>query len=234
MRVNRKASIRKHVRLADGKWRYCRPVPNAKGKIVSDMVMAKGREERHAEGTYCICFYNPKLTWQKCGPKPVDALAAAERQRALFKAMEHGIVERPKKSQTTGTIDEAVTAYLEELEAKVGNGSKRPQTHAASKQVLREFQAHCERKGKKNLSKITKARPAQLCGLGDPAEPHEISSHGEHEIHPREPVSQGNKRKRAKTPAFNMFLRVQTGHDWLTWVIGTSSEKRLSPDTIAH
>jgi hypothetical protein len=66
--------------------------------------MVKGREERHAEGTYCICFYNPKLTWQKCGPKPADALAAAERQRALFKAMEHGIVEGPKKSQTTGTI----------------------------------------------------------------------------------------------------------------------------------
>ena len=156
MRVNRKVSIWKHVRLADGKWRYCRPVLDAKGKIVSDIVMVKGREERHAGGTYCVCFYNPKLTWQKCGPKPADALAAAERQRALFKAMEHGIVERPKKSQTTGTIDEAVTAYLEELEAKVGNGSKRPQTHAACKQVLREFQAYCERKGKKSLSKITK------------------------------------------------------------------------------
>ena len=156
MRVNRKVSIWKHVRLADGKWRYCRPVLDAKGKIVSDMVMVKGREERHAEGNYVISFYNPKLTWQKCGRKPADAVVAAERQRALFKAMEHGIVERPKKSQTTGTIDEAVTAYLEELQAKVGNGSKRPQTHAASKQILREFQAYCERKGKKSLSKITK------------------------------------------------------------------------------
>ena len=156
MRVNRKVSIWKHVRLADGKWRYCRPVLDAKGKIVSDMVMVKGREEHHAEGNYVISFYNPKLTWQKCGRKPADAVVAAERQRALFKAMEHGIVERPKKSQTTGTIDEAVTAYLEELQAKVGNGSKRPQTHAASKQILREFQAYCERKGKKSLSKITK------------------------------------------------------------------------------
>jgi len=156
MRVNRRVSIWKHVRLADGKWRYCRPVFDDKGKIVSDIVMVKEREERHAEGTYSICFYNPKLTWQKCGRKPADAVAAAERQRALFKAMEHGIVERPKKSQATGPIDEAVTAYLEELEAKVGNGSKRPQTHAACKQILREFQAYCERKGKKSLSKITK------------------------------------------------------------------------------
>jgi hypothetical protein len=72
MRVNRKVSIWKHVRLADGKWRYCRPVLDAKGKIVSDMVMVKGREERHAEGNYVISFYNPKLTWQKCGRKPAD------------------------------------------------------------------------------------------------------------------------------------------------------------------
>jgi site-specific recombinase XerD len=70
--------------------------------------------------------------------------------------MEHGMVERPKKSQTTGTIEEAVTAYLEELQARVGNGSKRPQTHSASKQILWEFQSWCERKGKKSLSKINR------------------------------------------------------------------------------
>jgi hypothetical protein len=104
MRVNRRVSIWKHVRVADGKWRYCRPVLDAKGKMVADMVTVKEREERHAEGGYVISFYNPSLTWQKCGPKPADAVAAAERQRTLFKAMEHGIVERPKKSQTTGTI----------------------------------------------------------------------------------------------------------------------------------
>jgi hypothetical protein len=128
MRVNRRVSIWKHVRLVDGKWRYCRPVANANGKIVPDMVMFKGREERHAEGNYFISFYNPSLTWQKCGPKPADAIAVAERQRALFKAMEHGIVARPKKSQTIGTIGAAVTAYLGELDAKVINGSKRPRT----------------------------------------------------------------------------------------------------------
>jgi hypothetical protein len=82
MRVNRRVSIWKHVRLADGKWRYRRPVPDAKGKIVPDMVMVKGREERHAEGNYVISFYNPRLTWQNCGPKRGDAVAAAERQRA--------------------------------------------------------------------------------------------------------------------------------------------------------
>jgi hypothetical protein len=199
MRVNRKVSIWKHVRLADGKWRYCRPVLDAKGKIISDMVMVKGREERHAEGTYCICFYNPKLTWQKCGPKPADALAAAERQRALFKAMEHGI-ERPKKSQTTGTIDEAVTAYLEELEAKVGNGSKRPQTHAACKQVLREFQAYCERKGKKSLSKITKLYLLNYAGWAHQESPTESRRPEVHE-EPTRPCLLGRTTREVSSPS---------------------------------
>ncbi len=156
MRLNRRVSIWKHVRVADGKWRYCRPVLDAKGKMVADMVTVKGRGERHTEGGYVISFYNPSLIWQKCGPKPADAVAAAERQRALFKAMEHGIVERPKKAQTTGTRGEAVTGYLEELQARVGNGSKRPRTHSASKQILREFQEWYEGKGKKALSQVTK------------------------------------------------------------------------------
>jgi hypothetical protein len=89
------------------------------------MVRVNGHEERHPEGNYVISFYNPGLTWKKCGPKPAHAVAAAERQRALFKAMEHGIVERPSRAQTTGTIADAVSAFLEELEAQVGNGSKR-------------------------------------------------------------------------------------------------------------
>jgi hypothetical protein len=130
--------------------------PRRQGQDFPNLVLVNGREERHDGGTYVMSFYNPTLTWQKCGPKPADAVAAAERQRTLFKAMEHGIVERPKAAQTTGTIEEAVTAYLEELEAKVGNGSKRPQTHSASKQILRKFQAYCEQRAKKSLSKITK------------------------------------------------------------------------------
>ena len=69
--MNRRVIISKHVCLADGKWRYCRPVLDAKGKIIPDMLIVNALEERHAEGTYCICFYNPKLTWQKCGRKRV-------------------------------------------------------------------------------------------------------------------------------------------------------------------
>lgn len=136
--MNRSVSIWKHVRLDDGNWRYCRPVLDSKGKIVPNMVRVNSHEEHHPEGEYCICYYSPKLTWQKCGPKPADALAAAERQRALFNAMEHGIVQRPQQAQN-GAVDEAVTNFLQVLEAKVANRSKRPKTHEAYKQVLREF-----------------------------------------------------------------------------------------------
>lgn len=63
------------MRPADGKWRYCRPVLDAKGKIVPDMVVVNGCEERHAEGNYVVSFH-PSLTWQKCGPKPADTVAS--------------------------------------------------------------------------------------------------------------------------------------------------------------
>jgi len=156
MRVNRKVSIWKHVRLANGKWRYCRPVLDAKGKIVADMVHVNSHEERHPEGEYCICFYNPKLTWRKCGPKSADAIAAAERQRALFKAMEHGIVQRPQTAQTNGTIEDAATEFLVDLECKVATGNKRPKTLDAYRQNLREFQAYFAKLGKISLSKLTR------------------------------------------------------------------------------
>ena len=35
MRVNRRVSIWKHVRIGHGKWRYCRPVLDAQGKRVA-------------------------------------------------------------------------------------------------------------------------------------------------------------------------------------------------------
>jgi len=58
--------------------------------------------------------------------------AAAERQRALFKALEHGIIQRDQQ-HANGTIGEFVTQFLLELEAKVSNGSKRPKTLDAYK-----------------------------------------------------------------------------------------------------
>lgn len=156
MRMNRRVSIWKHVRVANGKWRYCRPVLDEKGKIVADMVTVPGGlKEHHAEGEYCIFFRNPKPTFLRCGSKAADALAAQQRQIALFKAMEHGIVQRPQQSRT-GSIEDAVTVFLQELEAKVANGSKRPKTLEAYRQVLREFQGWCADQGKRTLSRLTR------------------------------------------------------------------------------
>jgi hypothetical protein len=150
--MNRRVSIWKHVRLANGKWRYCRPVRDQKGRIVADMVIVPGgQEEHHVEGEYCIFFRNPNPTFQPCGPKPAQALAAAEHQSTIFKAMDHGILRRPQEAHT-GSIEDSVTAFLQELEAKVANGSKRPKTLEAYIQVLREFQMWCADQGKRTLS----------------------------------------------------------------------------------
>ncbi len=102
MRLNRRVSIWKHVRVGDGKWRYCRPVLDAKGKMVADMVTVKGHEERHTEGGYCHFLLQPepdlaKMRTQasgRCsgGGAPADALQGYGTRycRATREGADHG------------------------------------------------------------------------------------------------------------------------------------------------
>ncbi len=53
-------------------------------------VSVKGFEEHPAERNYVISPCHPTLTWQRCGQSQRTAVATAERQRVIFKAMEHG------------------------------------------------------------------------------------------------------------------------------------------------
>ncbi len=45
--------------------------------------------EHPAERNYVISPCHPILTWQRCGQSQRTAVATAERQRVIFKAMEH-------------------------------------------------------------------------------------------------------------------------------------------------
>ena len=56
MRVNRRVSIWKHVRLANGNWRYCRPALDAKKKMIPDVVIVNGQEERRPEAFTAFAF----------------------------------------------------------------------------------------------------------------------------------------------------------------------------------
>lgn len=64
--------------LADGSWRYCRAALYANRTLKRDIVMAGGKEEKHAGGSY---FLYPAGQWIPAG---TDALEAQRQQRAFL------------------------------------------------------------------------------------------------------------------------------------------------------
>jgi hypothetical protein len=61
MRMNRRVSVWKHVRLGNGKWRYCRPVRDEKGKIVADVVTVPGGHEERLQRFFALIFAHRAL-----------------------------------------------------------------------------------------------------------------------------------------------------------------------------
>ena len=55
-----KFSIYKYCRT-DAGWRYCKTVFHPNGKIKSNIVLVRGKEEKHAEGSYFLNHNNLSL-----------------------------------------------------------------------------------------------------------------------------------------------------------------------------
>ena len=67
--MNRRVSVWKYARIGK-KWRYCKPAVGKNGKIKSDWVIVKGKEEHHSEGNFYLHRYEgDKEIWKKIGPK---------------------------------------------------------------------------------------------------------------------------------------------------------------------
>jgi len=49
--MNRQVNLTKRIETAHG-WRYCRVAMAANGRVKPDVVLVKGKEERHTEGAY--------------------------------------------------------------------------------------------------------------------------------------------------------------------------------------
>jgi hypothetical protein len=64
-----KFTVYKHVKI-DGKWRYCRAAAHSNNKLKQDKVIARGREETHPEGAYCI---RAKGAWIDAGTDALEA-----------------------------------------------------------------------------------------------------------------------------------------------------------------
>jgi len=132
--MNRRVSVWKYVRLKTGCWRYCKPAVGKNGKIKSDWVIVKGKEEYHPEGNFYLHKYDGnREIWKKIGPIAQAAVNAADFESTYLNARAKGI---PVKQLDTPelSIQAASHGWLEE--AKL---STRPETYELYEHTIREF-----------------------------------------------------------------------------------------------
>ena len=132
--MNRRVSVWKYVRIGK-KWRYCKPTVGKNGKIKSDWVIVKGKEEHHPEGNFYLHRYEgDREIWKKIGPNAQEAVNAADFESTYLTARAKGI---PVKQIDTPTlsIKAAAHGWLEDVKL-----SNRPETYELYEHTVRQFQ----------------------------------------------------------------------------------------------
>ncbi len=123
--MNKTVAILKRVQI-DGGPKYCPTIETSNGKIRADVVLVKGREERHPEGSFYISWYDgPKQIRVAVGKEVSGALVARDRKRAELEAKNNG-VEIVEKNGNSPSLAYAVEQFLEETKL-----TKKPKTLSA-------------------------------------------------------------------------------------------------------
>ncbi len=138
-----KYSIYKYVRLADKGWRYCRAVFHSNGKIKPNIVLVRGKEEKHAEGSY---FLNYNSQWIAVGG---DAPEAQRKRMLRLNQMEYARLSGRSLAAASGgqpsTVEFSVSGRKiinDELEGYLANLelAKRPhRTVQLKRRFLKTF-----------------------------------------------------------------------------------------------
>ena len=104
-----KVSPLQHIKII-GKWRYCRAAIYSNGKVKPHVIVAREREEKHEEGSYCI---RHKKSWIDVGTDPLEA------QRMRSKVVDQTEYTKVEPlAITKGTLlPEVLDKYLSDLEA---------------------------------------------------------------------------------------------------------------------
>ena len=109
-----KYTLYKYVKLARGKWRYCRAAHYKNHMIKPNSVMVGEKEEVHSEGDYYIAHGDQ---WTNVGP---DALEAQRQQHRLLAG---GVTVRVREPDT-GKYN-LVTIPSAQPQEPVANGRKK-------------------------------------------------------------------------------------------------------------
>ena len=140
---NRVVHLSKLIQTPKGP-RYCLAVLAANGRVRPHVVIVNGQEERHAEGSYYISWFEQKkLVRRSVGKDAQDAAFQRSKKQAELNAANHGI-ETPQASPQNGSnnghraLARAISDYLEEIKL-----TKKPKTHAAYTTALNYFTGSC-------------------------------------------------------------------------------------------
>ena len=144
--MNRECNLTKRVQLAQG-WRYCPVVLSANGRVKPDVVLVKGKPERHTEGAYYLEWHEgSKRVRLSVGKDPADASARRLRKEAELNAVNNGASIVSENGNGKRSIAVAVADYLDETTL-----TKKPKTLAAYSTALSYFVESCH---KLNLEEI--------------------------------------------------------------------------------
>jgi integrase len=146
--MNLEVNLTKRVRTANG-LRFCPVVMAGNGRVKPDMVLTKGKPERHPEGSYY-------LEWRNSGKRirlsvGKDAAAAdAQRQRKEYelRAPIHNVQVVPEKNGHR-SLAAAVETYLEEIKL-----TKKPKTHSSYSVALSYFMESCHKPNLEDIDRL--------------------------------------------------------------------------------
>ena len=138
--MNKTVAILKRVQI-DGTPKYCPTIETSNGKIRADVVLVKGHEERHPEGSFYISWYDgPKQIRVAVGKEVSGALVARDRKRTELEAKNHGVEIVENKNGNSPSLAYAVEQFLDETKL-----TKKPKTLSAYTTALNYFTESCHK-----------------------------------------------------------------------------------------
>jgi integrase len=148
-----KFSLYKYVKIETGEWRYCRAALYSNGKIKPDIVIVKGAEEKHSEGSY---YVNHRGSWMDAGK---DAMEAQRFRHAMLDQKYYErLGGRPQivEERPVETLQAAIDDHLAEIELAISSGNKRRGTYKLVRCTLEKFVAFSK------LTQISQITPKVL------------------------------------------------------------------------
>jgi integrase len=131
--------LMKRVKLHD-QWRWCRLALDPKRQPRRDIVLVKGREQRHPEGAYALFWKeNGRNRSEPAGKDFAQAITAFRRRQTRLNAALAGVaIPEPQFTDAVLPLELAVEDFLSEMK-----GLRKPKTVAAYRNMLRYFLESC-------------------------------------------------------------------------------------------